>query len=154
MQIIIGIDGYSRTVTYMACSNNNRGTTVLDVFLKAGREYGFSSRVRSDQGVENIDVARWMLHNRGLNRSSIITGSSVHNQRVERLWRDVNRIVVWPYKNLFYYLENEQLLDPLNEIHLFCLHRIYISRINQTLLEFRQQYNHHPMQTEHNMSPH
>ena len=43
--------------------------------------------MRCDHGVENIDVARWMIENQGANRGSVITGSFVHNARIERLWR-------------------------------------------------------------------
>lgn len=127
---------------------------MLASFVQAVREYGFQSRVRSDYGMENIDVARLMISQRGTNRGSHITGSSVHNQRIKRLWREVNRIVCRPYRNIFYYLESEHLLDPLNDIHLYCLHRVYIPKINHSLLEFCRQINNHPMRTERNLSPH
>ena len=66
---------------------------------------------------------------------SIITGSSVHNQRIERTWRDVRRIVVRHYQNLFYYLEGNELLDPCSDLDLFSLHHVYIPRVNRALEE-------------------
>lgn len=121
-----GIDGYSRLIVFMHCSDNNRSTTVYTHFLKAIRLYGLPSRVRTDQGKENIKIAEHMLENRGVNRASIITGSSVHNQRIERLWRDMFQSVIVTYYRLFYHMEQQDILDPLNEVHLFLLHYIYI----------------------------
>ena len=123
------------------------------MFLNACREYSIPSRIRTDHGTENVEVARWMLETRGLNRRSVITGSSVHNTRIERLWRDVRRVAVHQFITLFYYLEDEGFLDPTNDIHLFSLHYVYLGRINKSLAEFSMQYNHHPMRSEHNLSP-
>lgn len=88
---------------------------------------GFPSRVRIDQGGENVDVSMFLLthpvHMPG--RSLVVVGKSVHNQRVERLWRDVYKGVLGFYHGLFKHLEVVGALDP-NKIHLFCLHFIYI----------------------------
>lgn len=149
-----GIDGYSRKIVYLHCSTNNRADTVVGLFQQAVEDHGLPSRVRSDMGVENVDVARFMIHNRGLNRKSIITGSSVHNQRIERLWLDVKRAVVRRFHALFYFMEDIGILDPLNETHLYSLHLTFKPRINDALQELTQDWNHHPISSARNMSPH
>ncbi|XP_048854383.1 uncharacterized protein LOC125722239 isoform X3 [Brienomyrus brachyistius] len=77
-----GIDGFSRLVVYLTADTNNRADTVLHAFLDAVRQYGLPSRVRSDKGGENFEVAHFMVQTQGENRNSHITGRSVHNQRL------------------------------------------------------------------------
>ncbi|KAF8823653.1 hypothetical protein HHX47_DHR9000419 [Lentinula edodes] len=69
------IDGYSRLITGLRASNNNRGQTVLSLFLSAAEKYQLPSRVRGDHGIENIWVAAFMEHARGEGRGSYIWGS-------------------------------------------------------------------------------
>lgn len=54
---------------------------MLESFVGAVERFGLPSRVRSDKGGENIEVAHFMVERRGENRNSHITGRSVHNQR-------------------------------------------------------------------------
>ena len=122
---------------FMKCSTNNRASTVLQSFVEGVQKYGSPSHVRSDQGRENILVAQYMLENRGHGRGSIITGSSVHNQRIERLWRDMHRCVTQLYYRLFYYL------NLANELHVFALHHVYLTRINNSLNAFKNGWNMH-----------
>ncbi len=147
------IDGYSRLVLYLHCASNNKATTVYELFLNAIQRHHLPSRVRSDQGMENILVARHMIEKRGAQRNSMITGSSTHNQRIERLWRDMHQGVTLMYYKLFYFMEHHGLLDPLNEQHMFSLHYVYIPRISRALNEFITSWNNHPIRTAGHKSP-
>ena len=67
--------------------------------------------------------------------------------------RDVYAGVLCFYAQLFHEMENNGILDPLNDLHLYCLHHTYLPRINRSLDEFVGQMNIRPVSTEHNTSP-
>ena len=69
------IDGYSRVITYLKCSSDNTSATFLKLFQHAVNEWGLPSRVRGDMGVENREVAYFMLAHsaRGPGGGSFIT---------------------------------------------------------------------------------
>ena len=148
-----GIDGHSRMLVYLQCSTNNRAITVLSLFKDAVDNCGVPSRVRSDKGGENFLVCRYMIAVKGLNRGSHIAGSSLHNQRIERIWRDVYQCVCSTYHEIFYSLESVGALEPDSEIDLFVLHVLYLPLINHSLKEFFSAWNAHPIRTQHNWSP-
>ena len=99
------IDGFSRRVIFCRASTNYRAETVEAAFLSGVAVCGFPSRLRTDRGMENYEVARVMIETMGHDRGSIITGKSVHNQRIERWWRDLTYTVTRFYKQLFIYME-------------------------------------------------
>ncbi|KAL0978844.1 hypothetical protein UPYG_G00176460 [Umbra pygmaea] len=127
-----GIDGFSRFIVYLTAATNNRASTVLDSFLVAVNQFGVPSRVWSDKGMENIEVAHFMVQNRGENRHSHITGRSVHNQRN---------------------MEAEGILDPDNEIHVFALHWSFLPQLQRQLHFFKEAWNLHGLRTEGHQSP-
>jgi len=122
LAIHAGIDGHLRLITYIQCSDNNRAETVMASFLNATHEFGIPSCVRSDNGGENFRIWEFMEQAHGYNRGSYITGSSVHNTCIERLWRDDYEAVTSTYITIFTELEDQNILDPLNDTELFCLH--------------------------------
>ena len=147
------IDGFSRMITFLSCSTNNRATTVFQLFRKATTEFGIPSCVRSDKGGENMLVCHFMVSYRGPGRGSHIAESSVHNQRNERLWRDVYRCVCSSFHEVFYFLEARDLLDPADDSDLFVLHCVFLPAIVHHLQLFARAWNQHPVRTERNWSP-
>lgn len=149
-----GIDGYSRLIVYLGCGNNNRASTVLSLFRQSIITWGLPSRVRADDGGENIAVGDLMIQYRGDGRGTFITGPSVQNTRIERLWHEVVHCILYMFKNIFLHLEQIGLLSRNNDVDLFALHFVYTPRINNALSQFIETFNNHGLSTEHGLSPH
>ena len=50
-------------------------------------------------------------------------------------------------------MEQHDLLDPINEKHLFALHCVYLPRINRSLKQFKEAWNCHGLRTERGKNP-
>ena len=149
------IDGFSRRIMFQKCSPNSLTETVLTLFLEAIDNDGglWPSRIRVDRGVENVLVCDAMVMARGDGRGSFIPGPSTHNQRIERLWRDVYRCVCHMYYYVFYGMEMSGILNPEYSTHLFALLLFYLPRINHALDKYKEAFNHHAVRTDNNWTP-
>lgn len=147
------VDRFSRLVVFGKCSTDNRASTVLALYQEALLKYGCPFRVRTDHGGENVDVWHDMNTAWGGDARSVILGSSVHNQRIKRHNRAVNEQEFIGFKEEFYDVERQGILDPLNDTDMFCLHYVYLPRINKRLSKFIDAHNNQPISTEGNNSP-
>ena len=125
---------------HLQCNTNNNAQTVLEAFLEAVSNHGLPSRVRGDQGVENVDIAQFMFNHleRSPDRGSFISRKRVHNQRIERLWVDVYVCCVYTFYCLFNF-------DTLI-LMIFCLHYVFTPRINSCLQKFIRRWDSHPIE--------
>ena len=119
-----GIDGFSRLVVFAGCSPNNRAETVHLLFRGGIPKYGRPLRIRTDHGGENIDIWHDMIAAKGEESKPVLVGKSVHNQRIERHNRALNEQLTSIFREEFYQLESEGVLNVNNDTYFlssFCL---------------------------------
>ena len=146
----LAIDGYTRLITFRETSDN-KADTVLPKFTRAVDKYGRPLRVRTDHVGENVQIWQNMVQHH--DPSSVIAGPSVQNQLVECLNGDVNMQVNRYFAEIFRELEFERRLKITNSCDKFCLHYIYLPRINKTLTDFVNAHNCHRISTEGSATP-
>eukprot|EP00111_Clytia_hemisphaerica_P006153 TCONS_00017811-protein len=147
------VDGFSRLIVILQVHTDNRASSMLCDFVGALNKHGIPSRVRADKGGEFVHINKLMDELNGEARSSFMKGKSVHNVRIERLWRDIYSKVIGKYHDTFTMMEENDILDIDNDIHLSCLHYTYGRRIQRDLDFWKNAYNNHPLRTEKNRTP-
>ena len=148
-----GIDGSSRLVPHLTATTDNLAASALRVFISGLREYGVPSGVRVDGGSEFNFVRDLMNFINGEGRHSAIVGPSVHNQRIKRLWQDVFAKVLDKYYKLFYHMEDHHILVLENDIHMYCLHHVFVPRLQRNLTQWTSAHNNHALRTERHQTP-
>ena len=134
------IDGFSRKIMYLCATDNNLSKTVADLFIGASISHGVPYRIRQDYGSENVKVGAYMYRQTGDRPSSISLGSSVNNDRIERLWREVNLKVTLTYKEYFKSLTNRGFSFD-NPAHRYVIHHLFLPLINEELTDFISAHN-------------
>ncbi|SGZ04460.1 BQ5605_C032g11065 [Microbotryum silenes-dioicae] len=147
------IDGYSRVLAGVRASSNNRASMVLSVFQGAIALYPVPSRVRGDRGEENVQVVAMMEAVRGLGRGSYLCGTSPHNQRIERFWRDLKKSVLNAWLHRFRHLEDEHGLNIELSRHVWLLEFLFLDDINKDLAWCQDVWNNHKLRTEQRSTP-
>jgi hypothetical protein len=66
---------------------------------------------------------------------------------------DLVQNVIKTFKAIFMYLEDRHGLDINNDIYLFCLHFVFLPRINRSLTQWKTSWNHHKIRTEKHQTP-
>jgi hypothetical protein len=147
-----GIDGKSRLITYLNVSSNNEANTVLSYFQQAIRTWGLPMRVRADKGGKNIEIKNYMNRARPNVLGNFIAGRSVHNIRIERLWRDLNRTTLYEIYRLLETLVFTYGVNLDDDLHMSAIHYVMLPRIQRKLDVFTETWNSHTIRGE-GMSP-
>ncbi|KAJ9128251.1 hypothetical protein QFC24_000544 [Naganishia onofrii] len=142
-----GIDGASHLATFMTASDNNRALTVCQSFVEGAQKWGWPVRVRADYGGENLEVKAIMEATRRGRPGTFITGKSVHNQRIERLWKNAPNGFIRKFSEAFTALETQGALEPEDPVDLYCLHYVFLPRVRRSTNEWVHAWNYHPMST-------
>jgi len=82
----------------------------------------------------------------------VVDHLSVHNQCIEHLWRDLFTGCTTVFYNLFYFMEDNGILQPDNPVELFCLHYVFVPQTNISLNQFVSMWNYHLLQSMSNKS--
>ena len=62
------VDGYSRVIPYLKVAGNNSSETAFSGFMLGLDRYGLPSRVRCDEGGENVLIAEYMISHEAVSR--------------------------------------------------------------------------------------
>lgn len=69
------------------------------------------------------------------------------------MWRDVWTAVTQIYYEVLHSLEEDGFLDISDNVHMFCVHYVFLPRLKADLATFQEGWDNHPLRTEGNLTP-
>lgn len=149
------IDGFSRKVLLLNVSMSNNSPEIIAYYylqIKLIKKRGFlPTIIRTDNGtevshMESLHIAlRYHHTDEHTGEKSFLKGKSTHNQRIESYWRQFRQHMSDFYLNLFKKMENENLIDLNNSLHIDCLRYCFGQLIEENIKITMKEWNEHRM---------
>ena len=145
------IDGYSKKFLWLeVASTNNDPHVIAYYYLQTVKKFnGLPTILRSDKGTENSVIGelqqclRYAHNDEYARENSYISGKSTANQRIEASWGQLSRHVTGFYINLFKIMEENELVDISNPLHLECLRYAFGPLIKHDFQTYKKEWNQH-----------
>ena len=140
--------GGSKMAISMEMEDNKRASTVLLHYRNAVIKYGCPRVLRTDAGTENVLVGKfqliaWGMGNGEFNNLPFLVGKFTHNQRIERLWRDVREGGFQPFRDKRAEMIRSNQFDPNSNDHDWIWHTLLDPLVRFRLAEFVVAHNNH-----------
>lgn len=145
------IDGFSKKVLWIDVATSNNDPTIIAYFyLAAVKKFKLlPTLLRTDHGtecglMEDIHMALRSDHgDEHAGVKSFLRGKSTHNQRIESYWRQFRQHVGDFYIILFKVMENDNLLDLSNPVHIECLQYCFAGLVQREITATKKEWNEH-----------
>lgn len=140
--ITLGLDMFSRLMVFVLASNvgNKHAQNIETAFKSSVSKYSYPELITTDERDEKVLVWRAMVGQKG----DTCVEMSLKLERVQWVTiikNDINTNLFTPLIDTFTQLEMEGSLNVSNDTDLFCLHFVYLPRINKLLQDFSKCYN-------------
>ena len=156
------IDGWSRKILWLHCGISNKDPNIIcNYYMDQVESLGILPvLICVDPGTENghmADVHTLLRdeNNDTFSNRPVRTGSSVHNQRIERWWGYLRQSFTNFYMNLFKDLRDSGIVNMGDAQHVACLQFCFSKLIQKELNQIKDHWNLHDVRYQKNVcGPH
>jgi len=140
--ITFGLDMFSRMMVFMVASNVGAGQVenIDGTFRSSVKRYSWPDMISTDDKDEKVLIWKAMVEEKG-DLSVEMSTKLERVQWVTIIKNDLSNNILTPLIDTFTQLEIEGSLHISNDTDLFCLHFVYLPRINKLLQDFACCYN-------------